>query len=86
MAMNRRKFLTGIAGVTASGVVLAKSDRFCKVALVPDVELVPSFNKEHICVKQLWKDRKSNMAKYTWHNLVKRACTFRGTRSCISYS
>ena len=66
--MNRRKFLTGIAGATASGAVLVKQDRFCKVALVPDVELVPSFSKEHICVKQLWKDRKSNM-KYTWHKI-----------------
>ncbi len=35
--MDRRKFLLGVAGVGAAGVVAAKTtDRFCKVAAVPD--------------------------------------------------
>ncbi len=108
--MNRRKFLTGIAGVTASGAVLAKIENKhpwnltinkqmvgqhwvlpadgsepylydgpyvkpitegTKWGLAPsdtEVELVPSFSKEHICVKQSWNDQ-SNMAKYTWHKI-----------------
>ena len=81
--MNRRKFLGVCAGAAVAVPVLAKSDTEWAEGYIkgikahkkhsmllheaPRVELVPSLSKEHICVKQSWKDRKSDMAKYTWH-------------------